>query len=197
MNINLEKKLGISTAAAYHEKDDTNHSRYEPTDYAVLGRLAESGQVVKTDTLIDYGCGKGRVSFFMHYTTGCSTIGIEYNEALCAAAEANLKTYAGRRDGGRISFVCESAENYMVDGANCFYFFNPFSEKILRSVLGRIYESYYALPRPMKLFFYFPLDSYLTMLMTEDMLRYAGEIDCRDIFGSDDPREKIVIFTTD
>ena len=194
MNSKWEKKLGISTAAAYHEKDDSNHSRYEPTDYAVLERLAESGHVSKDDILIDYGCGKGRVSFCMHYLTGCSTIGIEYNEELCTAAEANLKTYSGRRDGNKISFVCESAENHIVESANCFYFFNPFSEKILRSVLGRIYESWYARPRPMKLFFYFPLDSYLTMLMTEDMLRYTGEIDCRDIFGTDDPREKIVIF---
>ena len=192
-----EKKLGISTAAAYNEKDDSNHSRYEPTAYAVLARLAESGVVTKDSILIDYGCGKGRVSFFLHYLTGCRTIGIEYNPELHSAAEANLKSYSGRHTEG-ISFICESAENYIVDNAaNCFYFFNPFSEKILRSVLGQIYISYYSSPRPMKLIFYFPLDNYLSMLMTEDMLRCTGSIDCRDIFGTDDPREKIVIFAID
>lgn len=189
-----EKKLGIITAAADYEKDDKNHSRYEPTDYAVLERLAKSGLVTRENVLIDYGCGKGRVSFFMHYALGLRTIGIEYNPALHADAEINLKSYTGKRD-GRIEFVCESAENYEIGDADCFYFFNPFSESILRSVLGRIYESYYTSPRPIKLFFYFPLDSYLSMLMTEDMLKYSGDIDCRDIFGSDDARERIVVFS--
>lgn len=36
-----EKKLGVSTCAAAFEKDDKNHSRYEPTSYAVLQRLAQ------------------------------------------------------------------------------------------------------------------------------------------------------------
>lgn len=188
-----EKRLGISTAAANFEKDDINHSRYEPTDYAVLERLASSGHICRDDILIDYGCGKGRVSFFINHAIGCRTVGVEYDEALHAAAERNLAGYTGRRGG--VSFACTSAENYTVTDENCFYFFNPFSEKILRAVLGRIYESWYADPRPMKLFFYFPLDGYLAMLMTEDMLACTGEIDCRDIFGSDDARERIVIFT--
>ena len=194
MSENYEKKLGISTAAAYHEKDDTEHSRYEPTDYAVLERLAKSGLITAQNVVVDYGCGKGRVGFFLHSAVGCKTVGIEYNPELCAAAEANLTTYTLRRAGG-ISFVCESAENYIPDGADCFYFFNPFSEKILRSVLGRIYESYYSDPRGMKLIFYYPLDSYLSLLMTEDMLTFHSDIDCRDIFGRDDIHEKISVFT--
>lgn len=187
-----EKKLNISTQAAYHEKDDANHSRYEPTSYAVLERLAKSGYVGKDDILIDYGCGKGRVSFYMNHAVGCDSVGIEYDPALCAAADENLSGYTARR--GKVSFKCVSAEDYLPGNETCFYFFNPFSEKILRSVLGRIYESYYTSPRSMKLFFYFPLDGYLSMLMTEDMLTYAGDIDCRDIFGTEDIRERIVIF---
>lgn len=189
----LEKKLNIITAAADYEKDDTNHSRYEPTAYAVLERLANSGYIESGNVLVDYGCGKGRVSFYMNYVLGMRTVGVEYNPALHEAAERNLKSFSGR-NADRISFVCTSAEEYIIDDADCFYFFNPFSEKLLRSVLGRIYESYYTSPRPMKLFFYFPLDSYLAMLMTEDMLRYTYEINCRDIFNTDDTREKIVIF---
>jgi len=186
-----EKKLNIMTGAANHEKDDAHHSRYEPTSYGVLERL--SGHVSRDDVLIDYGCGKGRVGFFMSYAAGCRSVGVEYDPRLHAAAEGNLAEYAGRRE--LLRFVCENAEEYRVTDENCFYFFNPFSVEILRGVLGQIYGSYYENPRPMKLFFYYALDGYLTLLMTEDMLEYAGEIDCRDIFHNDDEKEKIHMFT--
>ena len=85
-----EKKLGIVTGAADYEKDDANHSRYEPTPYAVLERLAESGYIGKGNTIVDYGCGKGRVSFYLDHAVGCKTVGVEYDPTLAAAAEKNL-----------------------------------------------------------------------------------------------------------
>lgn len=190
-----EKKLGIITGAADYEKDDANHSRYEPTPYAVLERLAESGYIGKGNTLVDYGCGKGRVSFYLDHAVGCKTVGVEYDPTLAAAAEKNLSLYSGRSGAEtRMRFVCETAENYAVGNADRFYFFNPFSVKILQTVLGRIRTSWYEDPREMYLFFYYALDPYLTLLMTDDLIRFAGEIDCRDLFHNDDPREKILVF---
>lgn len=194
-NARWERKLNIITGAGDYEKEDSNHSRYEPTNYGVLERLAQSGYLSKDDTLVDYGCGKGRVGFFMNYTLGCRTIGVEYSEPLYEDALKNLANYAGKKDG--VSFVCQNAENYEVGEANCFYFFNPFSEKILRSVLRRIYESYYENPREMRLYFYYALDSYISLLMAEQELAYEGEIDCRDLFHNDDPKERIIIFRID
>ena len=188
-----DKRLGISTAAADYEHEDSNHSRYEPTAYAVLERLAASGWIGIGDALVDYGCGKGRVGFYLNYAVGCRCIGVEYDEDVFARAQKNLKSYSGR-NAGQISFICTSAENYSVKDANCFYFFNPFSERILRSVLGRILESYYENPREMLLFFYYALDGYLTCLMTMPELQYIAEIDCRDIFENDDPKERILVF---
>lgn len=192
-DIRWEKKLGIETGTARHEKDDSNHSRYEPTPYAVLMRLAQSGLIGRENMLVDYGCGKGRVSFFMSHATGCKSIGVEYDAHLYAAAMENLLRFAGRRE--LIDMAHENAETFDASGADCFYFFNPFSVRILSSVLGRIYESYYAQQRPVKLFFYYALDEYLSLLMTEPLLRFEGEIDCRDLFHNDDAREKILIFS--
>jgi len=193
METRWEKKLGISTAAAAFEKDDKNHSRYEPTSYAVLERLASSGWLSRSDILVDYGCGKGRVGFGLNYLAGCRTIGVEYDGRLYEAAMANLRTYAGRRDA--VDFVCQSAEDYIVPpDANCFYFFNPFSVKILMGVLGRILESYYENPRKMKLFFYYMLDEYRSLMMTGEDFSYAGEVDCRDLFANEDEKERIVVF---
>ena len=188
-----EKKLGVRTGAGEYEKEDAAHSRYEPTAYSVLERLAASGYIGKDDILVDYGCGKGRVSFFMNYAVGCRTVGVEYSEPLYEAARENLAGYAGRSV-KQVEFVCENAENYEIGDATCFYFFNPFSVQILQSALGRIMASYYANPREMKLFFYYATDPYLTCLMTADLLQFLGEIDCRDLFDGGDMREKILVF---
>lgn len=188
-----ERKLNIDTLSARHEKDDKNHSRYEPTPYSVLERLSESGLIGPDDILVDYGCGKGRVGFFMTHAVNCGSIGVEYDENLIKDAEKNLLSYSGRRD--KMHFVCENAESYVVGNASCFYFFNPFSVKILFSVLGRIYDSYYENPRKMLLFFYYALDSYRTELLNEVNLKFEGEIDCMDLFHNADEKEKILVFS--
>ena len=48
-----EKKLGVSTGANDFEKDDANHSRYEPTPYAVLERVRDLLQFKQEATLPD------------------------------------------------------------------------------------------------------------------------------------------------
>lgn len=77
-----EQLLQIKTAGRDDSHSDGEHHPYEPTDYGVLEKLANSGSIRKKDTLIDYGSGKGRVSIFMTYQTGCRSIGIEYDERL-------------------------------------------------------------------------------------------------------------------
>ena len=190
-----EKKLNISTSAANFEKDDANHSRYEPTSYAVLERLAESRWLNKDNVLIDYGCGKGRVGFYLNHVLGLRTVGVEYNPEIYAAAMKNLDSRFGKKpENCGVSFVCESAENHDIKEADSFYFFNPFSEKILKTVLAKIIASYFENPRPMLLFFYYATDKHIDCLMSESALTPAGKIDCRDLFHNDDPREKILVF---
>ena len=73
-------------------------------------------------------------------------------------------------------------------------FFNPFSVEILQKVFARVMESYYENPREMLMLFYYPSDEYVSFLMTQDSLMFSDEIDCRDLFPGNDPREKILIF---
>ncbi|MBQ3861685.1 MAG: SAM-dependent methyltransferase, partial [Clostridia bacterium] len=80
-------------------------------------------------------------------------------------------------------------------GADCFYFFNPFSAETLRSVLARITGSWYESPRPMRLLFYYPSDEYRQILMDADELTYVREIDCSDLFPGDE-RERVLCFET-
>ena len=61
-------------------------------------------------------------------------------------------------------------------------------------MISRIIDSYYAAPREILLFFYYPSDEYISFLMTVDELTFSDEIDCGDLFEGKDPREKILIF---
>jgi SAM-dependent methyltransferase len=188
-----DKKLKIDTCGRVDGHADEYHHPYEPTPYCVLERLAESEYIHKDSKVLDYGCGKGRVGFFLHYKLGCSVMGIEYDEKICAKAKENRESYVGGAT-GNVAFVCRDAKDFPVENADCFYFFNPFSLEILQSVLGRILESYYEEPRSMQLFFYYPADEYVAYLMTKDELLFVDEIDCGDLFPGENMRERILIF---
>lgn len=101
----------IKTAGRDDSHSDGEHHPYEPTDYVVLERLANSGYIGKKDTLIDYGSGKGRVSFFLAYQTRCQAIGVEYDRRLWEKALANGQTAASRR---RVTFVLADAVEYEI-----------------------------------------------------------------------------------
>ena len=187
-----DKLLRIKTSGRDDSRADQYRYPYEPTPYSVLENLANAGYIGKKNTLIDYGCGKGRVDFFLSYQTRCRSIGIEYDDRIYQTAIDNQKTAASA---GRTEFHMENAETYPVPvQADRFYFFNPFSVEILRSVIGRIMESYYEDPREMMLFFYYPSDEYISYLMTVDELSFYDEIDCDDLFEGSNHRERIMVF---
>ncbi|MDO4600131.1 MAG: methyltransferase domain-containing protein [[Ruminococcus] gnavus] len=187
-----DKLLRIKTTG----RDDTHSNQYcypyEPTPYCVLERMANYGILDKKNVLLDYGTGKGRVCFFLSYQTRCHTIGIEYDERIFNAAKENERNAASGR---MTSFIEEHAEEYVIPAeVDCCYFFNPFSVELLRKVLAKIYDSCYANAKSMRLFFYYPSDEYVSCLMTQEQLQFVDEIDCRDLFPGNDPREKILIF---
>ena len=187
-----DKLLQIKTTGRDDSHADRFHHPYEPTPYSVLERLANKGFIGKRDVVLDYGCGKGRVDFFLSYQTKARTVGIEYDERIYQGALENLKTTISRI---KPDFVLTRAEEYEVPAeVNRCYFFNPFTVEILHKVMARILESWYAQPREILLFFYYPADDYISCLMTVDELEFYDEIECDDLFAGNDPRERIMIF---
>ena len=185
-----DKLLQIQTCGRDETGADEYHHPYEPTPYRVLERLAESGLIGKDDAVLDYGCGKGRVGFFLSYRAKVKSIGIEYDERIYESAMENRKTAKAQAN-----FVLTRAEEYEVPPeVNRCYFFNPFSVEILHAVCARILESWYAHPREVFLFFYYPADEYISYLMTVEELEFYDEIECDDLFEGSDPRERIMIF---
>lgn len=193
MQTDWDKLLKIKTTGRDDSKSDQYRYPYEPTPYCVLERLAQSGYIRKKDTLLDYGCGKGRVDFFLSYQTRCQTIGIEYDDRIYERAVKNKEMGAST---ARTKFLLQTAETYVVPKeVNRIFFFNPFSVELLKSVMGRILDSYYEMMREIKLFFYYPSGEYLAYLMTIPELEFWDEIDCKDLFDGENERERIVIFS--
>ena len=120
---NWDKLLKIKTTGRDDSNSDQYHYPYEPTPYCVLERLANSGFVRKKDVVLEYGCGKGRVDFFLSYQTRAKTIGIEYDERIYKGAMENKNTVVS---GARVSFELQNAEHYEVPAeVNRCYFFQP------------------------------------------------------------------------
>ena len=187
-----EKKLNIRTGGGSNHTADGENFPYEPTPYSVLLRLAGSGYLTRENKLVDYGCGKGRASILLSRLTGCRVTGIDYNEYLVAAAEENLS----RSRGKGIIFLHMAAEQFELTDEDSFFFFNPFSEVILKRVIDQILWSWYENPRKMQLFFYYPTDEDVALLTGTQELMFADEIDCSDLFHGDQKRERILVFET-
>ena len=187
-----DKLLKIKTSGRDDSNSDQYHYPYEPTPYCVLERLANSGLIKKNDVVLDYGCGKGRVDFFLSYQTRAKSIGIEYDERIYNGALENKNTAVS---GNRVRFEQQNAEHYEVPiEVNRCYFFNPFSVELLRKVMARILESYYENSREILLFFYYPSVGYIGYLMSVDEMEFYDEINCGDLFEGIDGREMIMIF---
>lgn len=167
--IRWDKLLKIRTTGRDDSKADQYRYPYEPTPYSVLERLANSGLIRKNNTLIDYGCGKGRVDYFMAYQTKCKSIGIEYDERIYEKATTNKETAVSSN---KVIIELANAEKFEVlESVDKIYFFNPFSVEILQKVIAQILDSYYENIRTIQLFFYYPSDEYISYLMTVDELR--------------------------
>ena len=103
-----DKLLHIKTMGRDDSQSDQYRYPYEPTPYSVLQRLANTGLIRKNNMLLDYGCGKGRVDFFLSYQTRCRCLGVEYDERIYekvmenkkeAVREAKMPGHGGRKPG--------------------------------------------------------------------------------------------------
>ena len=180
-----DKRLHIRTIGR-EDEDNPHYSPYEPTPYSVLQRLADSGHILRKDHLLDYGCGKGRVAFFMASVIGCRVTGIDHSMKLIGMAKENRRS-SGLGD--RVTLKCCLAEQYEVQGENVFFFFNPFSGKVFECVTRRL-----AAGGGGKLILYYPSEEYVGWLSLLQQVERIDTIDCGDLFNGRNDRERIEVF---
>ena len=189
-DLNWDEKLNISTESVDYSLEDNQNYGYDPTPYIVLERLIDLDILSSDDVVIDYGCGKGRVGFFINNQVGCKVVGIDHSEKLLEKANENLKSYGSEN----IVFINCKAQDYVPNGANCLYFFNPFSSHIFQEVLKRVKESYQENPREILIFFYYSTIEYRLYLPSEPRLELVESLYFTEDETDNDVPAKMDIF---
>mgnify|MGYP001794340582 CR=1 FL=1 len=121
------------------QPDDYYH--YEATPYSTLNALFHEYELKETDGFVDFGCGKGRVIFYVHNRFQVSAIGVEMNGQMYQEALENQASYMqkNKQVSGTIRFERCLAEEYEIESTdNRFSFFNPFSVQIFMKVIDHI-----------------------------------------------------------
>lgn len=148
-----------SKAAAYN--------RYEATPYSALDKLSQVYKFNQNDRLVDFGCGRGRVTFYIHNKYKIPVTGVEAHDKTFEEALKNKQTYRKKRQHIKAPIKLEYAlaELYEVDEEdNIFYFFNPFSIKIFKRVVMNILKSVKQSERTVELILYYPLPEFKQFL---------------------------------
>jgi len=158
---NLDKFLNIHTKGV-HELEDPSlfeYNRTESTEYRVLNKLFKNYSVQSHDKLVDFGAGKGRILFYVHYYHNIPVTGIEMNTLSFADLQKNRMNYFNKHAGNEneITLIEGLVENYEIKPEDTiFYFFNPFSINIFKLVMEAIQQSLKKHPRQADIIFYYP-----------------------------------------
>ncbi|MFC4024893.1 SAM-dependent methyltransferase [Oceanobacillus longus] len=194
----LDKLLHIRTGAG--EKllypESIQYNPYEPTPYSALETLFKNYEMGKDDQLVDYGCGKGRMNFYIHYFFGISVKGIEMDDKFFQEAIINQRNYLHhtKKNGDTIEFFCCLAEEYIIEpNDNRFYFFNPFSVTIFRKVINNILRSVENTKREIELILYYPHEDYVYFLENNTSFELIKEI-IRPALYERNPDERFLIY---
>jgi len=191
-----ERKLNIATAGNQRGfTDSLHHNRYEPTPYELLDRLFAHYWLSPEDRLVDVGCGKGRLNFYVHHLFGAESVGIEMNPVFYAEAINNKKQYMKKHKDAehRIGFYNCLAQEYPIAARdNKFYFFNPFSVQVFITFINRVMRSAEEDPRTVEVILFFASQDYTDFLENSTIFQLVQEIPLPDFHK--DPRERFLIY---
>ena len=171
-----------------------HYHRYEPTPYSALEELFRHYEINHDDYIVDFGSGKGRLNFYLHYFFDVTVVGVEMNEALYHEALLNQNRYVKKNGKGKIQFVCSLAEEYQINRFdNRFYFFNPFSIQVFRRVVNNILRSLEDHPREVELVLYYPSEDYIYFLEQDTAFEQKKEVTLPYVYEHN-PNERFIIY---
>lgn len=194
-----ENILNIKTSGIQQIDDKFYHyNRYEPTDYRALDLLFSNYDLLETDSIVDFGSGKGRLMFYINYEFNSKVTGIEMNFNYIRESLENkenyLKKYKKKED--KITFLNILAEDYEVSKEDTkFYFFNPFSIQIFMKVIDNILDSVDDYYRKIDIVLYYPSEDYIYYLENNTAFTLKKEVDVSKLYKHYDSREKFLIYT--
>jgi SAM-dependent methyltransferase len=194
--LNYDELLNIETEGNQRGQNKSFHyHRYEPTPYPALKKLFAEYELTSTDHIVDFGCGKGRLNFFIHYLFHSSVTGIEMNEKLYEEALENKANYELKaKNKGKIQFKCCLAENYEISPLdNRFYFFNPFTIPIFWKIINHILVSVEEFKREVDVILYYPSEDYIYYLENHTLFELIKEIQLPGLYENN-ANERFLIY---
>ena len=192
-----EKLFNIKTTGEQQGFYESHHyNRYEATSYLALETLFKEYCVNGKDSVVDFGCGKGRLPFYINYYYNSKVTGIEMNNNYFEICINNKKSYLKHHNKSRdkIEFINTFAEEYQISNSdNKFYFFNPFSVQLFMKVIKNILLSVESFPREIDLILYYPSEEYLYYLENYTGFILSQEINIPNL-SIIDKRQKFLIY---
>ncbi|KIL49275.1 class I SAM-dependent methyltransferase [Jeotgalibacillus soli] len=192
-----DRLLRIKTAGTLQLLNQSIHyNRYEATPYEALDALFNEYELKRTDGVVDFGCGKGRLPFYVHHRFHVSVTGVEMSGPLYQDALENKAGYMQKvkKTRGFIRFERGLAEEYEVEPAdNIFYFFNPFSVQIFMKVVNNILKSVEQYKRAVDLILYYPTTEYIQFLESASIFKLLKEVKVHELYDQNE-NERFLIF---
>ncbi|MEK5039734.1 class I SAM-dependent methyltransferase [Sporosarcina sp. FSL K6-3457] len=192
-----DRLLRIKTVGTREWQNQSSHyNRYEATPYLALDELFDDYELERTDGVVDFGCGKGRLAFYLHNRFQVSVTGIEMSVQLYQEALENQASYREKTRGSNdtVRFECCLAEDYKVESTdNRFYFFNPFSIQIFRKVIDTILRSVEKQKRAVDIVLYYPTADYIQFLENRTPFELLKEVKVPGLYDRND-NERFLVF---
>ncbi|HEY8917990.1 MAG TPA: class I SAM-dependent methyltransferase [Chitinophaga sp.] len=156
-----ERRFGVRTIGLHHlpehlpEQERKHFSFYEPVNYYSATTLFDQlTPADKQTTLLDVGCGRGRVLAIGAGYGFKDMIGIDFSEALCEEAADNAEKVEDRHPGTHITIEWIDARYYDLSSrVGVIFLFNPFDGTVMETFIAKVLQSLEQHPRPMKILY--------------------------------------------
>jgi len=143
--------MNMATDVRYPRLSDSKI--YVPTDFYILPSLLR--YLNSDDIVIDLGCGKGRVLWFVATRRKLrKVIGVEIDPALVQIARENMAKAKLRTP---VTIIEGDAARADLSEGTVYFMFNPFGEETLRRVLENISSSLEDHPRSIRILYEHPV----------------------------------------
>jgi SAM-dependent methyltransferase len=151
--------------------------RYQATPPGIFRRMISDLDIpYEQFNFIDFGSGMGRTLLLASEFPFRRIIGVEFSPELHRIAERNIQSFRGRQNCFEIRSVCIDAAQYRLPPGNAVsYFYLPFHEPVMRSVLAMIDDCLQSSRAEMIILAYEPNGAMLRVLGGDPAFRMTAQ----------------------
>lgn len=124
-------------------------SPYEAASFYMIAQLLTAFRKISGQTsIIDLGCGKGRMMMVAPHFGFSGITGIDFAKEACEQAVANLKKKEKQFPKIKWKVVAKDVEDYVISPSDSvFFLFNPFNQTVLKNFVKKLEASCDQFPR--------------------------------------------------